>query len=81
MRRSLSYAHAVRASVLDDVRLEDPARAAPPLAVESARAVQTVHRGPGHRERVMGVVVGEQALAAQAHGPVRPSSHESMRSS
>jgi hypothetical protein len=30
---------------------------------------------------VMGVVVGEQALAAQAHGPVRPSSHESMRSS
>ena len=59
-------------SVLDDVGVEDPSVAGPPIFVESAVVSQTVDGGSRHEKRVVGVVVGEQALPAEADDSGKP---------
>ena len=53
------------ASVLDDVRWRSDPGGGPRRPVEGAVRAEAVRRGPGHRQGVVGVVVHEQALAAE----------------
>jgi uncharacterized membrane protein YbhN (UPF0104 family) len=54
-------------SVLDDVVVEPLAGRRPGVTVEPAIVAQRVDGVVGHHQRVMGVVVREQALAAEGH--------------
>jgi len=54
-------------SVLDDVVVEPLAGRRPGVTVEPAVVAQRVDGVVGHHQRVMGVVVREQALAAEGH--------------
>ncbi len=56
-------------SILDDVGLEAAPRLRPGRLVESSVAPQGVCSRPRHGEGVVGVVVGEEALAAERHDP------------
>ena len=60
---------APRRSVLDDVRPEAVPGLGPGTGVEPAVSPERVGRGPAHRQRVVGVVGHEQALAAEGDQP------------
>jgi hypothetical protein len=66
LRRVVPAVHReLNASVLHDVGGEATAGAGPGVVVEGPVPAEAVGGGPGHRERVVGVVVDEQGLAAQ----------------
>ena len=66
LRRVVPAVHReLNGSVLHDVCREAPAGAGPGVGVEGAVAAEAVGGGPGHGERVVGVVVDEQRLASQ----------------
>ena len=49
-------------SVFDDMRREDSARVGPALTIDGTIGANGVGRSPGHGQRVMRVVVGEESL-------------------